>query len=411
MALYNYEAVHRDGKRVQGRIEAQNRVKACEKLEQEKLQPISLKEEGGGLDHPGEQTLPATSRTINLNRAQIIIFTEEISDLLDAGLQLEPALRIMEQRQDKSAIKSLVADLRQQIREGRNFADSLRISSRSFGELYCNLVAAGEASGALPQILRRQLNYLVILQEIQDRVKTALIYPSIVFSAGIVMLFLFLTCLVPQMTMLFAKTGKELPLATRLLIDTSDFVASYWIILFALTALTAFAFYQFIRRPAGRNWWDRQKLKVPLVGEILKVSIYAQFSQTMSTMLKNGIPLLQALRLVSAAETNVHYRSLFQQAANLVGEGAALSRSLGRSGQFPPTMLDIITVGEQTGNIGQALEKAAVRYDKELKRRIHNLTTMIEPAIIILMALMVGVVAYSMITGIFQSVSGLRARL
>ncbi len=411
MPTFIYDAVQRDGKRVRGELEAETKVEACEKLDVKKLQPLSLHLKGAASLGIDKLTSSPAKKMGRLSRAQIILFTEEISDLLEAGLQLEPALKVMEQRQDHSSLKLVAAALRQQIREGRNFSEALRLVSSSFGELYCNLVAAGETSGALPQILRRQVAYLVLIQELQERIKSALIYPSIIFGAGIALLFLFMAYLVPQLTVLFTKTGKDLPVATRLLINVSDFTANYWWAILMAAALAIGSFLRYIKSPTGRAWWDRVQFGIPIVGEILKARFCAQFIQTMATLIHNGIPLLQALRLVKSATVNVYLQDLLFQVTEAVGEGSSLSKALSRSHYFPPLMLDMVTVGEQTGDLSFALEKAAQRYDKELSVRIQRLTTLIEPVIIIAMALLVGMVAYSMITGIFQGISGLRTKL
>ena len=411
MALFSYHAVRRDGGRVSGQVEAQSRTEAFRKLDRESLQPISLVQQEGvetnGARAPEiSGTLP--TRNIRLSGGQIILFTEEMSDLLDAGLQLEPALRVMEGRKELSGIKAVASALRQQVREGSSLSSALRLVSPSFGDLFCNLVSAGELSGSLPQLLRRQATFLVTMDDLRKKVVSALIYPAMIFFLGIGLIFLFMTYLVPQLTSLFQKTGKDLPLLTRLLVQTSDFFSHYWWAIIAAAAAVVFGFLQFIRMPLGRTWWHTTQLQLPLFGSVLRRRYYAQFSQTMANLIANGIPLLNSLRLMTSATGNVHLRSLTEQVVEMVGEGGSLSRALQRVGEFPPLFIDMIAVGEQTGDLAQALERIGRRYDKELNISIQRLTSLIQPVVILVMAGMVGLIAYSIINGIFDAISGLR---
>jgi type II secretory pathway component PulF len=411
MALFSYHAVRRDGGRVSGQVEAQSRTEAFRKLDRESLQPISLVQQEGvetnGARAP-EMSGGLPTRNIRLSGGQIILFTEEMSDLLDAGLQLEPALRVMEGRKELSGIKSVASALRQQVREGSSLSSALRLVSPSFGDLFCNLVSAGELSGSLPQLLRRQATFLVAMDDLRKKVVSALIYPAMIFFLGIGLIFLFMTYLVPQLTSLFQKTGKDLPLLTKLLVQTSDFFSHYWWAIIAAAAAVVFGFLQFIRMPLGRTWWHTTQLRLPLFGSVLRRRYYAQFSQTMANLIANGIPLLNSLRLMTSATGNVHLRRLTEQVVEMVGEGGSLSRALQRVGEFPPLFIDMIAVGEQTGDLAQALERIGRRYDKELNISIQRLTSLIQPVVILIMAGMVGLIAYSIINGIFDAISGLR---
>ncbi|MBV9491462.1 MAG: type II secretion system F family protein [Verrucomicrobia bacterium] len=423
MAVFHYVAVSHDGRRLSGAVEAQNRSEAFRKLDRQRLQPIRLeaepmiateakpgarraREEKKGAAQPA----PAAVRGLRLSRAQIILFTEEMSDLLDAGLQLEPALRVMENRKELSGLKQVAGALRQQVREGSSLSNALRQVSPSFGDLYYNLVAAGEISGSLPQLLKRQAAFLGTIDELQKKVVSALIYPALIFVLGVGLIFLFMTYLVPQLTTLFEKTGKELPLLTRLLIQTSAFFSHYWWLLLGGAVVLIAGFLQFIRAGAGKAWWHRTQLELPLFGPVLKGRFYTQFSQTMANLIANGIPLLSGLRLMNNATTNLHLHKQMSQVVDIVGEGGSLSRALQRVGSFPPLFIDMVTVGEQTGDLAKALEKIGRRFDKELNIRIQRLTALIQPVIIFVMAGMVGLIAYSIVNGIFDAVSGLAPR-
>lgn len=408
MGVYTYQALRSNGEKVTGQLQAQSRTEAYRKLDEQNLQPVSMVAggEGAAQSRPAPEGLP--DGPIHLTRNQIITFTEELSDLLDAGLQLETALRIMEERTELSLLKNVTVALRQKVRDGVNFSVALKSVSDSFGDLYCNLVAAGELSGALPQLLRKQMAYLIAVGELQSRVAQALIYPAIIFGAGAVSLMMFMTVLLPQLVDLLSKTEGTMPFSTLALIAVGNFFAHFWWAILGGAALVIFGFLKFTRTESGRIWWDRTKLRLPLVGPVMLARVYAQFSHTMSNLLGNGVSMLVSLRLTHKAAGNLYFQSLLGRVIDLVAEGGALSQALKRAGGFPPLMIDMLVVGEQTGNADTAFEKIGIRYEKELGKRIQRLTELIQPTVIIFMALIVGLVAYSIITGIFQSMSGLR---
>lgn len=414
MPAYSYEAVQRGGGRKRGELEARSRAEACDKLERERLQPLwlKLKSENGKIEEekPVEGSPALPKGGCRLSSKQIMVFTEELSDLLEAGLQLEQALRIMENRQEASALKQVATYLRNEVREGVSFSVALRKASSSFGELYCNLVAAGEQSGALHAILKRTLDYQRLVAELKSKVAGALVYPAFIGFAGLMLIILFVSYLVPQLGSLLGTTGNKMPLATALLIAASKFLGSYWWLILAGIVLLAFGFRWLISTPTGRHWWDRVQLRIPLVGAILRAKFFAQFAQTLATLTSNGIALYGALKLTNAATPNVHLQAVISKVTEDVGEGVSLSRAAARTKAFPSVFIDMIVVGEQTGNLPLALEKAGARYDKELNTAIATLTSMIQPAVIVVMAGVVGIVAYSMMGGIFQAVSGLRGK-
>lgn len=398
------------GGRTRGTLEAKSRQDALAQLGRQRLQPIRLQQEGaaGALAKEGSVQAAAPAER-QMNETQIISFTEELADLLDAGLQLEGALRMMEQRSEASSVKAVSESLRHQVREGVSLSRALRVASPSFSDLYCNLVAAGEVSGALGAILQRQVLYLKKLSDLKARVVQALIYPMFVTGAGILLMVLFVVVLVPQLEMLF-KTQKP-PLITQLLLGTSRFLVQWGWMVLAMLALAGIGFWQAVQKPAGRLWWDQARVKIPVAGAVLEAAFYAQFSQTLANLLGNGVTLLQAMQLVSRATPNSYYRVRLEKAAEQVSEGYSLSRALRQVGGFADTFLDLVAVGEQTGELAKALDKAGARYEKEMDRRIQRITALIQPVIIVIIALVVGAVVYSIITSIFDAMSGMRKSL
>lgn len=415
MAVFAYSGTSADGSRRTGELEATTRSEALRKLAMDRIQPLSLVAKADMVHTKSKR--PATtakgrqiiSGGISLNNAQVILFTDELADFLNSGLQLEPALQLMENREDKSPVKDVSRFLREKVRDGTPFSEALRVASPSFDDLYCNLVAAGEVSGALAPLLRRQATHLVAMQELRGRVTLALIYPAALSLAGIAAMVVFMVFLVPQMTKLFAKTGSAMPLPTYILIQASNLTQKYGLFVAAFIAILLAFFLFYTRTPAGRGWWDKAKLRAPLLGSLLSASFYAQFCQTMSNLLQNGLPLLTAIKLTGGATANVYYRSLLVRITDLVGEGASLTRAMKSVGEFPANLRDLVKVGEQTGDLGGTMEKVGERYDKIIQLRIDRIMSIIPLIIIAALGLMVLLIAWSMLSGIFVAMHGLQA--
>lgn len=417
MAVFAYQGTGERGERRSGELEAASRSEALRRLAMERIQPLSLVAKADEIIS-GKKTAKASVRSrtekgpvsggIRLTNAQVILFTDELSDFLHSGLQLEPALQLMENREQRSPVKDVAAFLREKVRDGTSFSDALKMASPSFGELYCNLVAAGEVSGALAPLLRRQSVHLIAMQELRGRVQLALIYPAVLLLFGLIAMVVIMTVLVPQMVTLLAKTGNEMPLPTRILVFVGHFSQRYGLILIAAGALAVAGFITYIRQPAGQRWWDEAKLKIPLLGSLLSASFYAQFCQTMANLLQNGLPLLTAMKLMSRATGNIFYRALVMRITDLVGEGASLTRSMKSVGHFPADLRDLVKVGEQTGDLGSTLEKVGQRYEKVIQLRIARIMSVVPIIIIAGIGLMVLLIAWSMMSGIFQAIQGLQ---
>ncbi len=334
MAVFAYQGTGLDGQKRTGELEAPSRSEALRKLAKDRIQPLSLVAKADMVQGKSTRAAAAPTRTgaavghIRLSRGQVIQFTDELSDFLTSGLQLEPALQLMERREKKSAIKDVSTYLREKVRDGTAFSEALRNASPSFDDLYCNLVAAGEASGALAPMLKRQAKHLVDMQDLRNRVALALIYPTVLVLAGIGAVIIFMTVLVPQMIKMFNKTGGSMPLPTFILIKASDATHKYGLIALVVVAILVTLFFAYTGQPAGRRKWDEFKLRFPLLGPLLTASFYAQFCQTMANLVQNGLPLLAALKLATGATSNTFYRSLLYRISDLVGEGASLTRAM-----------------------------------------------------------------------------------
>ncbi|BCU78967.1 type II secretion system F family protein [Luteolibacter sp. LG18] len=432
MPVFAFKALNSSGAVTTGQIDATDRPEALRLLDKRGLQPVSLKENAAA-------TVPSASKNkakaeanydkgvaakpaakakedaipegpIKMKRAEVVMFTEELSDMLGAGLQLEPALKSMESRQELGSLKSVAYKIRQEVRDGMNFSAALKRVSPSFGPLYCSLAAAGEASGALDTILKRQAHYLKTLQELQSKLILAMIYPAFLVLAGIGVSVVFVTTLIPQLTELIKSTpGGKLPLPIKWMMAVSNHLGQYWYVYVILLIAGALFFKAWKDNDANKPTWDRVKLKMPLMGPVIASRFYVQFLETMANLVGNGLPLLRALELTRDATQNLSLRGELNRVIDQVGDGRAFSRALIRTGAFPALFVDMISVGEQTGKLDISLRRAAERYDKELNKDLQRIMALIMPTILIIMAGLIGTMAYLMITAIFQTISNLGA--
>ncbi|MFN4874331.1 MAG: type II secretion system F family protein [Akkermansiaceae bacterium] len=420
MPQFSYKALATNGTVSTGEVEASDRSEALRVLDKRGLQPVTVKESAKSLtkketekpkprESVSDKTEVSADGTIKLKRAEVILFTEELSDMIGAGLQLEPALKSMEMRQELGSLKDVSRRIREIVRDGVNFSVALKKVSPSFGPLYCSLAAAGEASGALDTILKRQAYYLKTLAELQSKLILAMIYPSFLILMGLGVGVVFVTLLIPQLSELIKNTpGGKLPWAINGLMYIADFIKTWWLVILLLVIGGSLFFKAWKDNEENRPTWDKMKLKIPLIGAVIASRFYVQFLETMANLVGNGLPLLRALELSRDATQNLAIRKNLNDVIAQVGDGRAFSKAMIRSESFPPLLIDMIAVGEQTGKIDLSLRRAAERYDKELNKDIQRIMALIMPAVLIFMALLIGTFAYLMITAIFQTMSNLR---
>ncbi len=415
MPSFSYTAIYRSGNQVSGSVTVRNKAEAYRELESRALVPVLVY--AGAEPGPAVRGAPSvagkpgkSNKNTRLKRQELVLFTEELADLLDAGMNLERALKILQERQANQSIRAVAGCLRDEIREGTRFSKALGVASPSFDELYRSLVAAGEASGSLPEILRRLVVNLKQLFDLQRRTAGAMIYPLTVMLACVVLLFVFSTVLMPSLSEMMQKTGQELPMITDLLIRFTNFMSAWWWLILGMMIASAVGFKIAISSPSGREWWDGYKMKLPAFGPVIMGRFYAQFCHTLSNLINNGVPLLNSLKLITRGTPNRYIRNHLEAVVLDVGEGTSLARSMAKTAAFPEQLVDRIAIGEQTGELGKSFSKAAFKYDEDLDVRIARLTTVVPTVMLVFVAAIVGVVAYCMITTIFGSMSGIRSR-
>ncbi|MBN1380517.1 MAG: type II secretion system inner membrane protein GspF [Deltaproteobacteria bacterium] len=402
MPVYEYNALDARGRKMQGLIDAGSIVAARQKLRESEIFPVELietaDEKKGAIPVKATWGLP---RKIRLR--DISSMTRQLATLLGAGLPLVQSLSTLVSQIMHPELKKTLAQIKDDVNEGNSFTQSLSHFSRVFPPFYINMVRAGEASGTLHLVLERLADFTEGQQALQTKIRSAMAYPIFMFFIGSAVLLFLITFVVPNITHMFSEMHQTLPRITVFLITVSRFFQSFWWFICLLIMVMIFAFrYAITKTEKGRYAWDRLKIKAPLFGPISEKIAMARFSRTLGTLLQSGVPLLSALQIVKNVVNNQLIADEIGCAAKAVEEGQSLSSTLAVSGLFPPVTVEMISVGEQSGNMESMLYKIADAYEKESEAGVVLMTSMLEPVMILVMGLMVGFIVISVLLPIFE---------
>ncbi len=412
MPQFAYRARNTQGGLVEGVLDCADRAVAIRQIELQQCIPIRIDVVGAEPKISSRDVAaPAPARqSLKIPHGQLLVFTEQLAHLLQAGMTLDEGLSILEKRLKQPRVQQMTHALHQALIDGRSFSQALSEFPRIFPPLYTNLVAAGEASGALPQILLRVVKHLMQAKDLRDRVQQALIYPAFLALAGAILITVFITFMVPQLTSFMSQTGGALPLPTRILVHIHHAITGYWWVGALLAVGVIIGFRAFVRSDEGRIAWDRFRLMIPSYGRITRHRYYAQFSRTLGTLLENGIPLLRALDLVTEIAGNRFLELKLREVRRAVIDGATLSAALQEQRLFPDLLTDMMAVGEQTGHFAETMQTIADVYERELDRTVAVISQLIPPVIIVLIAVLVGFVVYSILSAVFEMTHSLQFR-
>lgn len=414
VAQFSYRARNAQGGLVEGVLDCPDRAVAIRQIEQLHYIPVRIEAVGVAPQvvtrgaTPAAGPLPAANAKLKIPHGQLLIFTEQLGHLLKAGMTLDEGLSVLEKRIKQPRVQQMTHAMHQALIDGRSFSQSLRDFPRIFPAIYVNLVAAGEASGALPDILSRLVEHLMQAKNLRDRVQQALIYPAFLALAGAGLITIFITFMVPQLTGFMTQNGGMLPLPTRILLGANHLIVGYWWVAVLVAVGGVIGFRAFVRTDEGRIAWDRFRLMVPGYGRIIRHRYYAQFSRTLGTLMENGIPLLKAIDLVTEIAGNRYLEVKLAEVRRAVIDGATLSAALSAQNLFPDLLTDMMAVGEQTGHFAQTMQTIADVYERELDRTVRVISALIPPFIIVLIATIVGFVVYSILSAVFEMTSSLQ---
>lgn len=391
MGIFSYRATTIDGAIVEGVIEAADERDVAERLKNSGVIPLTISTPKEGL---------RKRFTLKSSHGDILTFTTELSSLLGAGLPLDRSLNILSEITESADMNNIIKSVLKSIREGSSFSDALHKHPRVFPKLYVNMIRAGEAGGVLDVVLDKLNEFLESARELKDHVFSAMIYPVILLFTGGASIIVLLTYVLPKFTVIFAEMHSELPLSTRMIIGFSNVIASYWWILLAGAAGGWAVFRNFVKTEAGRLQWDSLKLK--LMGDVIRKIETARFARTLGTLLKSGVPLLQALHNSKDIINNRVIASAIDMVSKGAKEGKGIAAPLVAANVFPALALSMIKVGEETGQLDTMLLKVAVTYEKSLRVAIKRFVSLMEPAMILSMGLIIGFIVMSMLMAIFS---------
>jgi general secretion pathway protein F len=403
MAIYEYQALARSGKKVKGVIDADTASAARRKLREQNMFPTAINESFRG------QKMGKQARRLGLGRVSqrdVAIMTRQLAVLLQAGMPLVEALSALLEQTSNARLQKVIYDVRDKVNEGARLADALGGHRRVFSELYINMVGAGEASGALEQVLFRLADIMERQVRVGKRVQGALAYPAFMVVVGVFVISFLMAAIIPKITEMFQRQGRDLPAITEVLIATSTFIRSYWPFLI-VAVIALFVLWRFwVSRPEGRRHWDRLKLHVPLFSDLYIKLVTSRFCRTLGTMLNSGLTMMTSLEVVKTVVENKVVEDNMNDVKASVRRGQDLAVPLRNMDIFPPMMLSMVELGQRSGELEDMLIRVADTYDEEVELAVETLVGLIEPAIIVVMALFVGFLVVSILLPIVEISSG-----
>ena len=400
MAQFQYRAADGEGKVLEGMIEAAEVSAAVSRLQERGLVPIKVAAPSPERSGLASLSLPEISFKKRIKNKDLLVLTHELSTLLGAGLPLDRSLQILSELSENPAMKAVVGDILQSVQRGKSLAESLAEHPKVFEPLYINMVKAGEVGGVLDTVLQRLTEYLESATELRDEVRSAMVYPVILLVTSFVSVTILLTYVLPKFQTMFTQGGQTLPFTARMMMGASDMMRMYWWVAVLLLVVAGVGFTHWIRTPAGRLQWDRFKLKVVLFGELTQKVAVARFARTLGTLLRSGVPMLQALDIVKDVAGNVVLEQTVEEVKVGVRGGAGVAGPLSHSGVFPPLALQMISVGEETGRLDDMLVQVAEYFDRDVRTTVKSLTAMVEPVLLLVGGVVVAFVVLSMFSAI-----------
>jgi general secretion pathway protein F len=401
MPQFYYQAATPQGKLIEGMMEAGEERLVVSRLQDQGYVPLRITVPGqtpAKAETARRQltlaALPALPRRGRVKQRDLQILTRELATLISAGLPLDRALSVVSNLADKAELKQAVGQILRSVQQGKSLTEALAEFPKIFPPLYVNMVKAGEVGGFLDTALQRLAEYLERAQEVQDEIKSALV-------GGLSIVFMF-TFVLPKFTALFKDMGDALPVSTRMLLAISNGVRSYWWVLALIAVGSWFGFRQYVATPQGRFAWDRWRLRVAVLGDLVRKREVAHFARTLGTLVKSGVPLLQALEVVEEVAGNQVIRQALKEVRVGVREGQGIGGPLSRSGVFPTLALQMVSVGEETGRLDDMLMRVSEYYEKETHNQLRQLVSLLEPALIVVMGVIIGFIVVAMLLGIFS---------
>lgn len=406
MPVYQYRGYRNDGGSAAGIVDAENVKVARLKLRKEGVFPTDVVEQGqpSVRQQEGGQTRTTlrTGRSATLSAHDLALLTRQFATLLVAGLPLVEALGVLVEQAEKKPTKALLAEIREEVRGGKALSVVLETYGKDFSPIYVHMVRAGEASGALDQILFRLAEFLEKQLALKAKVTNATLYPALMLFVGLLVLFFLMAFVVPKITAVFTSMKQALPWPTIVLMSISQFFADYWLLLVGFAVACIFFIRRFIHTEKGRMVADRVTLRLPLIGDVARMVSISRLTGTLATMLASGVQLLDALDVSKRVMNNRVLEETVEGARQNIREGETIADPLKRSGEFPALVTHMIAVGERSGDMEEMLRRVSQIYDGEVERVITRLTSLLEPVMILAMGIIVFFIVVAILLPIFE---------
>ncbi len=421
MPKFSYVALDSRGQESQGTIDASSTNDAVAKLRQSGYFPTSVVEEGkaGAKAAPKKSGAkapqaaiggkPTPRKTGKIKGKTLMIFTRQLATLIDAGLPLLRGLSVLGKQERDLILKGTIEQLAESVQGGSTFSESLAQHPKIFNKLYINMVKAGELGGVLELVLNRLAEFQEKAQKIKNKVVAAMFYPIIVLFIAMAIMTFLLVFIVPKFQAIFNDMlgGRPLPALTRFVMGASDMVKNNFLLIFGTMAVVVVAYNLFARTPGGRKFIDQVKLRAPLFGDLTRKSSISRFTRTLGTLVTSGVPILQALNITRDTAGNTIIADAISKVHDSVKEGESIVQPLEASGVFPPMVISMIDVGEETGQLPEMLLKIAEVYDDEVDNAVTGLTSLLEPIMIVFLAVIVGTIVIALFLPLISIISGM----
>jgi len=400
MDVYVWEGRSRKGTMERGELSAANEAAVRLALRRQQIQAIKIEAKPKDI----LQGLKFSKRK-KVKEKDIVVFTRQFATMIDAGLPLVQCLEILASQQDNVTLKEILLKVKADVEAGSTFADALRKHPTVFNELYCNLVTAGETGGILDTILNRLAAYIEKSMNLKKKVKGAMVYPIAVLVIAMVVVIGMLVFVIPVFQKMFADMGGTLPAFTQMVINLSDFMRRYFLLVGAVLVAGYFVFQRYYKTENGQETVDNYLLKLPIFGVLIRKVAIAKFTRTLGTMLSSGVPILEGLDIVARTSGNKIIEKAILKTKMSIGEGKTIAEPLGASGVFPPMVVQMISVGESTGALDSMLSKIADFFDDEVDAAVASLTSLLEPLLMVFLGGAIGAIVVAMYLPIFQMAS------
>ncbi|HSP98955.1 MAG TPA: type II secretion system F family protein [Candidatus Dormibacteraeota bacterium] len=400
MAIYRWQGVSPRGETISGEMEAATRDAVLARLRARRIQPIpaQIRERGKGLDR--EIALPGLGEKVKTR--DVVIFTRQLGTMIDAGLPIVQCFDILGAQTEKKKFRGIIRQLKDDVEAGSTFTEALRKHNKVFDDLFVNMISAGEIGGILDTILQRLSVYMEKSMKLKAKIKGAMIYPATIITVAGGVTAVLLIWVIPVFAELFSSFGQELPAPTQFVINLSNFTIAYFHFLIIAMVAAAVAVRYSYRTENGRMAMDRALLEAPVFGELIRKSSIARFTRTLSTLVSSGVPILDALLITAKTSGNKVVERAVLATRLSISEGNSISEPLVQSKVFPPMVCQMIAVGESTGALDAMLQKIAEFYEDEVDNMVANLTTLMEPLVILFLGIIIGGLVISMYLPIFK---------